>query len=52
MQIRIVISALIIGRRTFAFIRGTRSSDRNYYLVCNKCEVHLSEEDTDKSNGL
>ena len=22
-----------------------------HYLLCNQCEVHLSEEDTDKENG-
>ena len=46
-----VSSALIISRRPFAFIRGSRSSDTIDYLLCNQCEVHLSYEDTDKANG-
>ena len=43
--------ALIISMRPFAFIKGSRSSDPIDYLLCNQCEVHLSDEDTDKANG-
>ena len=46
-----VISALIINRRPFAFIKISRSSDPIDYLQCNQCEVFFSDEDTDKKNG-
>ena len=51
MKICTVSSALIISRRPFAFIKGSRSSDPIDYLLCNQCEVHLSDKDTDKENG-
>ena len=51
MQLRTVSIDLIIGGRTFAFVRGTRSSDPIEYLLCNHCELNLSEEDTYKVNG-
>ena len=44
-------SALIISRRPFEFIKVSRSSDPIDDLLCNKCEVHLSDKDSDKSNG-
>ena len=44
-------SALIISRRPFVFIKGSRSSYPVDYLLCNQCEVHLSDEDSDKANG-
>ena len=44
-------SALIISRRLFAFIKGYRTSDTIDHLLYNQCEVHLSDEDSDKSNG-
>ena len=46
-----VSSDLIIGGRSFALIEGSRSSDPIYYLLWNKYEVHLSDKETDKSNG-
>ena len=42
---------LIIIRRPFSFIKWYISSDPIDYLLCNQCEVHLSDEDTDKANG-
>ena len=51
MKLCTVISALIISRRPFTFIKVYRSSDQIDYLVCNQCEVHLSDKDTDKENG-
>ena len=50
MQICTVSSALIIGSIPFVFIKVSRSSDTIDYLLFNKCEVHLSDEDTDKVN--
>ena len=52
MKLCTVSSALIISRRPFAFMKGYRYSDPIDYLLCNKFEVYLSDEDTDKSNGL
>ena len=52
MKIFTVSSAFIISRRPFALINVYISSDPIYYLLCNKCEVHLNDEDTDKENGL
>ena len=51
MQLCIVRSALIIGRRPFVFIKGSKYSDPIDYLLCNRCEVHLSDKYTDKENG-
>ena len=51
MKLCTVSSALIISRRLFAFIKGSRYSDTIYYLLCNKCDVHLSDKDTDEANG-
>ena len=52
-QVRLctVLSAFIIGGRPFSFIKVSRYSDPIDYLPCNQCEVHFSDEDTDKSNG-
>ena len=50
MQLCTVSSALIIIRRPFEFIKGCISSDTIDYLLRNQCEVHLSDEDTDKVN--
>ena len=47
-----IISALIISRIPFAFIKGFIFSDPIDYLLCNQCEVHLSDKDTDKANEL
>ena len=43
---------LIISRRPFLFIKGSRYSDPIGYLLCNQCEVHFSDEESDKANGL
>ena len=51
MKICAVSSDLIISRRPFIFIRGSRYSDPIYFLPCNQCEVHLSDKDNDKANG-
>ena len=51
MKLCTVSSALIISRRPCAFIKWFRSSDTIDYLLCNQCEVNLSDEDTDKENG-
>ena len=51
MKLCIVSSALIISRRPFSFIKGSRSSDTINHLICNQCEVHLSDKYTNKSNG-
>ena len=51
MKLCTVTSALIISKRTFAFIKGYISSDTIDYLLCNQCEVNLSEKDTNKVNG-
>ena len=51
MKLCTVSSDLIISRRPFAFIKGSRSSDPIDYLLCNQFEVHLSDEDSDKANG-
>ena len=50
-QLLTIGSDLIIGRRTFASIRGTIYSDTIDYLLCNQRKVNLSGEDTDKENG-
>ena len=52
MKLYIVSSALIISRRPFSFIKGSRSIDPIDYLLYNQCEAHLSDEDTDKENSL
>ena len=44
-------SALIIIRRPFSFTKGSRSIDTIDYLFWNECEVHLSDEESDKANG-
>ena len=41
---------MIISRRPFSLIKGSRSSDPIDHLLCNQCEVHLSDEDNDKEN--
>ena len=51
MKLCTVSSALIIIRRPFEFIKGCISSDTIDYLLRNQCEVHLSDEDTDKKMG-
>ena len=51
MKICTVGSASIISRRPFLSIKGSRSIDPIDYLICNKCEVHLSDEDSDELNG-
>ena len=51
MKLCAVISALIIGRRSFVFIRGYISSDPIDCLLCNQCEVYFSDKDNDKANG-
>ena len=51
MQLHNVGSALIMGMRTFVFLRWTISSDSIYYLLWNQCELHLNDKDTDKENG-
>ena len=45
-------TALFIGRRPFSFIKGSWSSYPIYYLLCNQYDLHFSDEDTDKVNGL
>ena len=50
MEIYTVSSALIISGIPFEFIKGYISNDTIDYLLCNKCEVHLIYEDTDKAN--
>ena len=50
MKLCTVSSDLIISRRPFAFIKESRSSDPIDYLLCNQCEVHLSDRDTDGQN--
>ena len=52
MQLRTISSALVMGRRKFSFIFGTRSIDPIDYLLCNQIEVHFSDDDTNKANGL
>ena len=42
---------MIISWRPFEFIKGYISRDPIDYLLCNQCEVHLSDEDSDKENG-
>ena len=51
MQLCIVITALIIGRRPFEFIKVSISSDPIDYLLCNQFQVHLSDKDTGKAKG-
>ena len=51
MQFRTVRSYFIIVRRNFVFIRGIRSSDPIDYLLCNQCELYLSDKYNDKENG-
>ena len=51
MQLCTFSSALIIGRRPFAFIKVSIYSDTIDYLLCNQYRVHLSEKDTNKENG-
>ena len=46
-----VSSALIVSKRPFSFIKGSRCSAPIDYLLRNQCEVHLSDEDSDKSYG-
>ena len=48
MKLCTVGSALIISRRTLLFIKCSISSDPIDYLLCNQCEVNLSDKDTDK----
>ncbi len=43
-------SSMIIGRRNFAFLKGTRSSDPIDHLICEQCTLHLTEKDADKGN--
>ena len=52
MQLYIVISDLITGRRQFALIKGSSSSDSIEHLVWNKCGVHLSDQNTDNEYEL
>ena len=47
-----VSNASIISSQQFAFIKGYISIDTIYYLLCNQCEVHLSDEGTDEENGV
>ena len=49
MQLNNFRSTLIIGMKTFAFLRGTISSYPIYHLLCNQCKVHSNDEYTDKS---
>ena len=51
MQLCTVRSSFIIGRRTFLFMKLSRSSDPIDYLLCNQCGLNLSVEDADKANG-
>ena len=51
MKLCTVSIAFIVSRRPVAFIKRSRSSDPIDYLLCNQCEVHFSDKDTDKSNG-
>ena len=50
MQPCTVISSLVIGGIQFSFIKVSRSSDPIYYLLCNQCEVHLSDKNNDISH--
>ena len=50
MKLCTVSSDLIISRRPFAFIKGSRSNDLIGYLLCNQREVHFSDEERDKAN--
>ena len=51
MKLFTVSSDFIISRRPFSFIKWSISSDPIDHLLWNQCEVHLRDEDTDKSNG-
>ena len=44
-------SDLIIISRPFAFIKGSITTNPIDYLLCNQCEIHLSDKATDKENG-
>ena len=44
-------SALIISMIPFVFIKGSVSSDPMDHLLCNQCELYLSDKDSYKSNG-
>ena len=46
-----VSSDLIVDRRPFVLIKGSRSIDPVDYLLYNQCKVNLNEEYTDKANG-
>ena len=50
LNLREVSSYMINGRRNFAFLKGTRSSDQIDYLICEQCTLHLTEIDADKGN--
>ena len=51
MKLFTVISALVISRRPFSFIKGSRSCYTIDDSICNQCEVHLRDEYSDKANG-
>ena len=51
LNLREVSSSVIIGRRNFAFLNGSRSSDPIDYLICEQCTVHLTEKDAHKGNA-
>ena len=51
MKLYTVSSSLNISRRLFSFIKEYRYSDPINYLLCNQCEVHLSDKDSDEANG-
>ena len=51
MKLCTIRSDLIIIRIPFEPIKWYKSSGPIDYLLCNQCEVHLSDKDTDKANG-
>ena len=51
MKLCTVNSVLIISRRSFVPIKWYRSSDPVNFLLCNHCEVQLSDKDTNKAYG-
>jgi hypothetical protein len=51
LNLREVSSSVIIGRRNFAFLNRTQSSDPIDYLICEQCSLHLTEKDADKGNA-
>jgi hypothetical protein len=50
LNLHTVNSGVIIGRRAFSFLSGTRSDHSIDYSLCQQCTIHLTNDDKDIAN--